>query len=163
MREDSKSFRVNIVDVFLTVILAAIIAVGAIMIGSAFGVDASDKEQMTVKYTIQFKGIEGDFCDNVKVGETVIDAQKRLNLGTVVGVKGSEKYAKDVYDEESGVMVRAEYPDRYTLYITVEAPGYLSEDGKYYVNGVNMAVGNGISIHMKNLCATGYVSYMEIK
>jgi len=163
MREEKKSFHINIVDVFLTMILAVVIAVGAIMIASAFGVDASDKEQTIVKYTIQFKGVDAEFCDNVKVGEVVIDAQKRLNLGTVVGVKGTEKYAKDVYDEETGMMVLAEYPDKYTLYITVEAPGYLSGDGMYYVNGVKMAVGSGLSVHLKDFCSTGYVSYMEIK
>lgn len=158
---EKRSFRVNIVDILLTVVIACVIAVAAFMIANAFGVDATAKEDMTIEYTIQFRGMMPEFCDNVDVGETVIDAQKRLNLGTVTRVR-TEPYTKDVYDEQLEKMVVATHPEYLTLYITVEAPGYLSEE-MYYLNGIKMAVGNGISIHMKNLCATGYINDMRIK
>lgn len=158
---EKRSFRVNIVDILLTIVIACVIAVAAFMIANAFGVDASEKEDLTIEYTIQFRGMMPEFCDNVEVGETVIDAQKRLNLGTVTRVR-TEPYTKDVYDEETERMVKATHPEYLTLYITVESPGYLSEE-MYYLNGIKMAVGNGISIHMKNLCATGYINDMRIK
>ena len=158
---EKRTFRVNIVDILLTIVIACVIAVAAFMIANAFGVDASEKENLTIEYTIQFRGMMPEFCDNVEVGETVIDAQKRLNLGTVTRVR-TEPYTKDVYDEETELMVKATHPEYLTLYITVESPGYLSE-GMYYLNGIKMAVGNGISIHMKNLCATGYINDMRIK
>ena len=161
MTDEKRSFRINIVDVLLTIVIACVIAFAAFMIANAFGVDASAKEDITIEYTIQFRGLQPEFCDNVEVGETVIDAQKRLNLGTVTRVR-TEPYTKDVYDEETETMVKATHPDYLTLYITVEAPGYFSEE-MYYLNGIKMAVGNGISIHMKNLCATGYINDMRIK
>lgn len=158
---EKRSFRVNIVDVLLTIVIACVIAVAAFMIANAFGVDASAKEDLTIEYTIQFRGMMPEFCDNVEVGETVIDAQKRMNMGTVTRVR-TEPYTKDVYDEETEMMVNAIHPEYLTLYVTVESPGYLSEQ-MYYINGIKMAVGNGISIHMKNLCATGYINDMRVK
>ncbi len=158
---EKRSFRVNVVDVLLTVVIACVIAVAAFMIANAFGVDASAKEDLTIEYTIQFRGMMPEFCDNVEVGETVIDAQKRMNMGTVTRVR-TEPFTKDVYDEQIEKMVNATHPEYLTLYITVESPGYLSEE-MYYINGTKMAVGNGISIHMKNLCATGYINDMRIK
>ena len=162
MTSENKAFRINFVDVLLTLLIAAIIAVGAFMIGSAFGIDiAAEKENMTVEYTIQFRGMMPEFCDNVTVGEAVIDAQKRLNLGTVTAV-WTEPYEKDIFDDRTGEMVSATHPDYLNLYIRVSSPGYVTDD-MYYVNGIKMAVGIGLSIHTKNLCATGYVSDMRIK
>lgn len=161
MTNEKRNFRVNLVDILLTVVIAGVIAVGAIMIANAFGVDAAKKEDMKIEYTIIFRGMMPELCDNVAVGEKVIDAQKRLDLGTVTRVR-TTPYTKDVYDEQIEAMVEATHPEYLTLYITVESPGYVSEEW-YYINGIKMAVGNGISIHMKDLCATGYINDMRIK
>lgn len=162
MAGEKKAIRINFVDVLLTVVLACILAIGVFMIANAFGVDASsDKEQLTIEYTIQFRGLQSEFGDNVEVGETVIDAQKRLNLGNVLSAT-VEPFTKDVYNEETGMMETATHPEYITLYIRVSSPGYMADE-MYYVNGIKMAVGNGISIHTKNFCATGYVSDMRIK
>ncbi|MBQ9134258.1 MAG: DUF4330 domain-containing protein [Clostridia bacterium] len=162
MTEEKRSFRINIVDVLITIVIACVIAVGAIMIANAFGVDAStDKESLTVEYTLQFNGLQPEFAEKVQAGDAVVEAAKRLGLGTVVSVQ-SEPYTKDVYNEETGMMQVAEHPDYVTVYITIAADGYTSDE-MYYVNGVKMAVGTGISIHTKNFCGTGYVSEMLVK
>lgn len=162
MTNEKRAFRINFVDVLLTLMIAAVIAVGAYMLGSAFGIDVSaQKEDITVEYTLQFRGLSPEFYDKVTVDETVIDAQKRLNIGTIQSV-WTEPYVKDVYDEESGTMVAATHPDYFTLNIRISSPGYITDD-MYYVNGIKMAVGIGLSIHLKNFCATGYVTDMRIK
>ena len=155
MTEEKRSFRINIVDV-------CVIAVGAIMIANAFGVDASsDKESLTVEYTLQFSGLRPEFADKVQVGDAVVEAAKRLGLGTVTSVR-YEPYTKDVYNQETGMMQVATHPDYITVYVTIGADGYVTDE-MYYVNGVKMAVGTGISIHTKNFCGTGYVSEMLVK
>lgn len=162
MTEEKRSFRINIVDVLITVVIACVIAVGAIMIANAFGVDASsDKEGLTVEYTLQFSGLRPEFADKVQEGDAVVEAAKRLGLGTVTSVR-QEAYTKDVYNQETDMMQVATHPDYITVYITIRADGYESDE-MYYVNGVKMAVGTGISIHTKNFCGTGYVSEMLIK
>ena len=75
MASENKAFRINFVDVLLTLFIVAIVGVGAFMIGSAFGIDISaEKEDMTIEYTLQLRGMMPEFNDNVTVGETVIDA-----------------------------------------------------------------------------------------
>lgn len=161
MAEEKRSFRINIVDVLITVVLAATIAVGALMIANAFGVDASEKESLTVEYTLQFSGVREEIAEKVQPGDIVIDAQKRLHLGVVEFVRYTP-YVKDVYNSETGLMQEAEHPDYVTLLIRISAEGYMADE-MYYVNGIKMAVGTGISIHTKNFCGTGYISDMRVK
>lgn len=162
MTEEKRSFRINIVDVLITVVIAGVIALGAIMIANAFGVDATtDKESFKVEYTLQFKSLRPEFFEKVQPGDIVVEAAKRLGLGTVQSV-AYEPYAFDVYNEETGRMQVAQHPDYITLHITIVADGYLADE-MYYVNGIKMAVGTGIGIHTKNFCGTGYVSDMQIQ
>ena len=162
MTEGKRSFRINIVDILITIVLAAVIAVGAIMIANAFGVDAStDKENFTVEYTLQFSSLRPEFAEKAQAGDIVVEAAKRLGLGTIKSVE-YEPHVIDVYNKETGEMQRTEHPDYITLRITIVADGYLSDE-MYYVNGVKIAVGTGMSIHTKNFCGTGYVSSMQIQ
>ena len=162
MTGEKRAFRINIVDVLITLVIAGILAFGVIMIASAFGVDATtDKENFQVQYTLQFKGLRPEFSDKVKPGDVVVEAAKRLGLGTVYAVSVAP-YTMDVYNKESGQMQVAQHPDYITLNVTILADGYLADE-MYYVNGIKMAVGTGISIHAKNFCGTGYVSAMQIQ
>ena len=155
-KKENREFRVNLVDILITIVIAGVITFGAFMLASAFGVDTAEKTDHTVLYTLQFRGI-----DKVAVGDTVVEAAKRFNLGTVTAVS-SEPYVKDVFDEATGEMVAAVHPDYITLNVTLTADGYYA-DGSYYINGSKVAVGVGISIHAKNFAGTGYVSAMRLK
>ena len=160
-KKESRTFRVNFVDILITVVIAGVITFGAFMIASAFGVETAEKTEYTVLYTLQFRGMEPEYADKIAVGDTVVEAAKRFNLGTVTAVS-TEPYVKDVFDEETGAMVAATHPDNITMNVTLTADGYYA-DGSYYINGSRVAVGVGISIHAKNFAGTGYVSAMRLK
>lgn len=160
-KQETRAFRINIVDILITVIIAGVITFGAFMIASAFGVDTSEKTDFTVLYTLQFKGLESEYADNIAVGDTVVEAAKRFNLGTVTKVD-VEPYVKEVFDEATGTLVPAAHPDLITMSVTLTADCYLSGDA-YYINGSRIAVGKGVSIHAKNFAGTGYVSALRIK
>ncbi len=159
--EEKKGIRVNIVDILITVAIACLITFCVLMLANAFGTDAAAKTDVTVEYTIQFRGLRSEFANKVKSGDIVIDAQKRQGLGTVQSIKYSP-YIVDVYDSETGEMVAAEHPSYITLEITVLANGYISGE-MYYVNGIKMGVGAGLSIHTKNFAGTGYISAMRVE
>ena len=160
-KKESRAFRVNVVDILITVVIAGVITFGAFMIASAFGVDTAEKTDYTVLYTLQFRGMEPEYADKIAVGDTVVEAAKRFNLGTVTAVS-TEPYVKDVYDAATGEMVAATHPDNITMNVTLTADGYYA-DGSYYINGSRVAVGVGISVHAKNFAVTGYVSAMRLK
>ena len=121
-KKESRAFRVNVVDILITVVIAGVITFGAFMIASAFGVDTAEKTDYTVLYTLQFRGMEPEYADKIAVGDTVVEAAKRFNLGTVTAVS-TEPYVKDVYDEATGEMVAATHPDNITMNVTLTADG----------------------------------------
>lgn len=160
---EKRAFKLNIVDVFITLIIACVVAVGAMMLVSAFGVNTSnDKKDVKVEYTIQFKGILDDFKNNVKVGDVIVDGQKRYNIGTVKRVWYGP-YTMDVFNKETGKMQKAVYPDHVELNVVVEADGYMLDDRCYLTEGeMLMVIGTGISMHAPDLSSYGYVSDIQI-
>lgn len=160
-KKETRVFRINVVDILITIVLAAAITFGAFMISSAFGVDASAKTDFVVQYTLQFKGLESKYADKIAVGDTVVEAAKRFNIGTVSRVD-VVPYVKDVFNDETGEMAPAVHPDLVTVNVTLTSGCYRSGDS-YYISGMRISVGTGISIHAKNIACTGYVSAMSIK
>ena len=163
MENEKKTFRLNIIDVIITVLVAGIIAVGAFMIASAFGVSASGKDGVEVVYTLQFKGIEDVYKGNVKIGDTIVDGRTRFNIGTVTEVDESEPFYVDVYNETTKKTVRAVHHDHYTLRVKIKTNA-VKIDGGYYIKSedVRLAVGLPIAMHAPDLCKEGYISAIEI-
>ena len=156
---EKKSFKFNVIDIVLTVIIVAVVAVASVMLVNAFGVNTSaDKQEVVFEYTIEFKGILNELQDNVSIGDTIVDGQKRYNIGQVVGVN-IDDYVIDVYDKDKDEMVGAKYPGNVNLKIKIRKNGYIMYDN-YYLDESDMrlVVGKGISVHAPHLCSYGYVS-----
>ncbi|MBE6680339.1 MAG: DUF4330 family protein [Ruminococcaceae bacterium] len=163
--QSNKSFRFNIIDVLITIVIVVALALFVMIMANSFGVNAStDKENKTIEYTVQFKGIRAEFADNIKVNTTVVDGQKRHNLGKIVSVSDPELYQTEVYDEETRSMKLATNPDYITVEIKVSADGYL-DDGMYYLKESDKEIGVGtfLYIHLPDFCGSGYVSAMKVK
>lgn len=158
---EKKAFKINIIDVIITVIIVAVLAVGTIMIASAFGFSSKDKEVGTVEYVIQFKGVMDDFADNVKKGDEIVDSQKRHVLGKVKETK-YEVYNTEVYNEETRELQIAENPDYITLEVTVTADAYVSEQMIFLTESEKeIGVGTFLYIHAPDFCGGGYISAMN--
>ncbi len=163
--QEKKAFRFNIIDAFITVAIVAVLALFIMIMASSFGVNAStDKENKTIEYTVQFKGIRAEFGDNIIVGNTVVDGQKRHNLGKIVKVSEPMVYETEVYDEESRSMKLAQNPDYITVEVTVSADGYV-DDGMFFLKESDKEIGVGtyLYIHLPNFCGAGYISAMNVK
>lgn len=163
--QEKKAFRFNIIDALITVAIVAVLAVFVMIMASSFGVNAStEKDNKTVEYTLQFKGIRAEFGDNVSVGSTVVDGQKRHNLGKVVRVLEPTAYQTEVYDEESRSMKLATNPDYITLEIVVSADGYIDDEMIFLKDSdKEIGVGTFLYIHLPNFCGGGYISAMNVK
>lgn len=156
---EKREFKFNVIDIVLTVIILAVVAFASIMLVNAFGVNTStDRTEGVFEYTIEFKGILDELQDNVKVGDTIIDGQKRYNIGQTVKVS-VEPHIIDVYDKDKDEMVGAKYPGNVNLKITVRKDGYIMDDNYYLEeSGMRLVVGAGISVHAPHLCSYGYIS-----
>lgn len=163
MESGKKAFKLNIIDIIITLIVAGIIAVGVFMLASAFGVSADNKNEVEVVYTLQFKGVEDIYKGNVKIGDTIIDGRTRFNIGTVQAVDDSEPFYVDIFNEFEEKMVKAEHPDHHTLYVTIKTKA-ICKDGAYYIKSEDfpIAVGLPIAMHAPDLCKEGYICNVEI-
>ena len=162
MANEKKAFRINIVDVLITLIIIGVLAVGALMLASAFDVNNVSEEGSSVIYTVQFKKILAEFSDNIKNGDTVVDAQKRHNLGTVYDVTVTP-YETEIYDNENESRAMAVNPDFITIDMKVEANAYVS-GGMCYLkdSGKEIGIGTAMFIHLPDFCGIGYISDMVV-
>ncbi|MBQ7661292.1 MAG: DUF4330 domain-containing protein [Clostridia bacterium] len=160
---NKKDYRINFVDILISLLLIALISVGAMLIGNAFGVESNfGKTSSSVEYTLVLRNVRSEFCDKMQVGDEVVEAAKRFHLGKITSVK-TEPYYLDVYSQTEGRMVYAEYPDFSTIVITILSEEAAIDNEMCYVNGTKIAVGQGISFHTKNFCGTGYIGQMSVK
>ncbi|MBQ8837170.1 MAG: DUF4330 family protein [Clostridia bacterium] len=162
--EDMKkrAFKINFVDVIITLMIILVLSVAALMIASAFGAtEAIDSEDVDIEYTVLIKGVLEDFRDTVQVGDAVIDSQERQSLGTVVGVEYYE-YSYELYNDETHKMEIVTHPHSITIEMKVTATGY-RKDGIYYLkeSGKPIGVGTGFNINTPHYCGIGYVGSMS--
>ena len=113
-------------------------------------------------YTVQFKKILAEFSDNIKVGDAVVDAQKRHNLGEVSGVS-SKYYELEIYDNENQARAVAVNTDYITVDMQVKATAYVS-NGMCYLkdSGKEIGIGTALYIHLPDFCGIGYISDMVV-
>lgn len=162
MTGEKKSFRINIVDILITIIIIAMLTVGALMIASAFDVKSAGDDIVIAEYVVQFKRVRNEFSDNIHVGDVVIDAQKRHNLGVVTFAE-SMPYLVELYDVEEESRKAIEYPDFCNLEMTVSAEAYKKDNMWYLKNSdKEIGIGTALYIHLPNFCGSGYISEMNI-
>lgn len=162
MADEKKAFRINIIDVLITLVIIAVVSVGVLMLANAFDVNASDDGTVAVEYTVQFKRIRDEFSDNIHVGDAVIDAQKRHNLGTVTKVS-NEPYTVELYNHETDMRDIVEYPDFITINMKVSAAAYVSDEMCYLKDsGKEIGIGTALYIHLPDFCGMGYICEMKV-
>ena len=163
MENKKKAFKLNIIDIIITVLVAGIISVGAFMLARAFGVSAEDKDEIDVVYTLQFKGIENIYRGNVKVGDIIIDRRTRFNIGTVIEVDDSTPFYVDVFNEKTNQTVRAVHPEHHTLRLKIKTKA-IKRNGAYYIQSQDFRLAVGLSVPMQapDLCKSGFISDVQI-
>ncbi len=140
----------NFVDVLLLLFVAAIIFV-AVNIVSPRSLISKLRGDNTraIEYTVELVGVDSEFADKVKEGNTVIDAVSKNNIGSVKSVENN------VYFQlEEGTVV--EYDDKINLLITVSATATYTEGKGYAVNERRIAVGEKLSVRFPDFAGEGY-------
>ncbi len=157
---NTKQRKFNFVDFLLIVLVLAIIA-GAVYLFSpgSFINKLGSAKQGTLSYTVEIQGVDGEYLNKIKENDVVVDSVSKNTLGTVAAVDYNTKQTVLEYAEQadgSYVGVLSEYPDQYTVLVTVTAPAeYVAGDG-YFVNNCRIAVGEGLALRFPDFAAEGY-------
>ena len=156
-KRNKKNGRFNLIDFLLIVMILLIVSsliyifLPTSLINNVF----SDKEVDFI-YTIEIKGIDAEFLENIKENDVVLDSVSKSNIGTVTAVDYSTQYTELEYNETTQSGVLAVFPDKYTMLVTISANAKYNEGEGYTINGTRIAVGEKINARFPNYLCEGY-------
>ncbi len=159
----NKKGRFNVVDALITVIIL-LVAFAILWIFDPFlWFSADTKQEVTLKYVVELKGVDDDVNSNIKAGETVTNASTKNAIGTIVSVKTRNATVWE-YDEKSDSMVEKTIEGKSDIYITIQVKCVYEKSVGYTVNGQQIAYGTVLNLRLTNFNGVGTcVSIEEAK
>ncbi|WP_373000267.1 DUF4330 domain-containing protein, partial [Lutispora sp.] len=121
---------VNIIDLFITVILIALIGFGAYKIFKVNPTVAVDTEKITMVY--MFQEVRDVTYNAIEEGEIAKDYDKNSVYGKIV--KKEAVPATRLVNTDDGRVVEAEVPERFDVKIYIEGNAVISNTGVYMGN-----------------------------
>ena len=158
--ENGKLFgKINLVDLgIILLIVLAVAAVGYKVVRERF----AGRVTATINYTICVEGVRQQSVDAISmVKENITDAENDDPIGDIIDVK--QTAAEEFIEMADGEYKKAEYPDKYDLYITVETKGVTSNDGYFTSSGKKLLYGDTIGLNNGYSQMFGVVEHIEVK
>lgn len=147
--------RFNALDALIIIIIVAVLAVTLLAYLPGGILRLPEKNNVTVTYTIEVKGVKRELAAGIAVDDPVTEKGTSVSLGNISAEVEVTPYSTVRYDAASGEVVTDEYSGLSTLLITVTAQaGYDSSRG-YTVNGRRIAIGAEYGISLPGFEGTG--------
>ena len=147
--------RFNALDALIIIIIVAVLAVTLLAYLPGGILRLPEKNNVTVTYTIEVKGVKRELAAGIAVDDPVTEKSTSVSLGNISAEVEVTPYSTVRYDAASGEVVTDEYSGLSTLLITVTAQaGYDSSRG-YTVNGRRIAIGAEYCISLPGFEGTG--------
>jgi hypothetical protein len=152
-----RKMKFNIMDVLILLAVAAVAAVlvYVFVLSENTPVDSLGGTPTTkITYVVELTGIDDALSDNISVGETLIDAAKKMNIGTIVAVE-TRPYVYLGKNLTDGTMELTTVDNKSTIYVTVEADATLTGIA-YSISGYDIYVGEKVYLSLPDFTGTGY-------
>lgn len=152
-----RKMKFNIMDVLILLAVAAVAAVllYVFVLSENTPVDSLGGAPTTkITYVVELTGIDDALSDNISVGETLIDAAKKMNIGTIVAVE-TQPYVYLGKNLTDGTMELTTVDNKSTVYVTVEADATLTGIS-YSISGYDIYVGEKVYLSLPDFTGTGY-------
>ena len=152
-----RKMKFNIMDVLILLAVAAVAAVlvYVFVLSENTPVDSLGGTPTTkITYVVELTGIDDALSDNISVGETLIDAAKKMNIGTIVAVE-TQPYVYLGKNLTDGTMELTTVDNKSTIYVTVEADATLTGIS-YSISGYDIYVGEKVYLSLPDFTGTGY-------
>ncbi|MBR7185178.1 MAG: DUF4330 domain-containing protein [Clostridia bacterium] len=152
--KEKRSWRFTVLDLIIIVVALAVIG-AAIYFFGPFGNSREGKEKsVMLEYTIEIKGIESQYLENIRIGETVIDSVTKKEIGKVALIE-TMPLIEYVLNTESGIMEEKAHPDDHTVLLTISSSATRNEKG-YEIDGYRVAIGKLHYLQLPSYVASGY-------
>ncbi|MBQ1977010.1 MAG: DUF4330 family protein, partial [Clostridia bacterium] len=126
MRKRKMKFNIMDVLILLAVAVVAAVLLYVFVLSENTPVDSLGGAPTTkITYVVELTGIDDALSDNISVGETLIDAAKKMNIGTIVAVE-TQPYVYLGKNLTDGTMELTTVDNKSTVYVTVEADATLT-------------------------------------
>ena len=151
--------RINILDVFLILVLIAVLLLLATFFFdiSLFGIGGEERD---IAYTVELDSVSPDMLAYLKKGDLVYDAAGKEIAGFVTEIKSSDS-VRYTYNEENGAIEKTVLPSDedgkipQTVQITIRVSASYDEGTGYSVNGGRIVSGNNIELCFPGFTGTG--------
>lgn len=158
----------NIIDFLILLIIFAVIGASIYAIVSWSNIKSLwSTSTVELQYTVELRGVDKAFINNIKAGDAVTDAVSKNQLGTVDRVDSVKytvfDYVKKEIPSEDGKNstvnyegVLSEYPDKYTVTVYISSTAEYEKGIGYTINGRRVAVGEIIEMRFPEFSSTAY-------
>ena len=161
--------RFNVIDFLVLLIIVTAISVSIYAIFSWSNIKSLwSTSTVELQYTVELRGVDKEFINKIKAGDTVTDAVSKNQLGVVDNVDSIEKYTvldytRNEIENEDGKTstvtyngVLSEYPDKYNITVYISTTAEYESGVGYTVNGRRIAVGEAIEMRFPEFSSVAY-------
>ena len=139
-------------DFLIMLSIVAVTSVGVFFIRRLFGY--GDRSSGTLVYVLRINEIDEELSENVAVGDVLISADTKKELGEVILAEVNDAY-RESFSEELGAMISSPVPRKKEIVLTVKS-AYKSDTG-VTVGGIKLASGKKIGARCAGLFFIGEV------
>ncbi len=157
IKKSVRKRKFNIIDFLLILIVIAVIASAAyIFFPSSIIRNITADKTEEIQYTLELTGVDEEYLESIKEGDTVLDSVSKSNIGTVDAVDFGIQHTELVYSESNKAGVLSPVSGKYNVIVTVSAAAKYKEGEGYSVNGTRIAVGEKINARFPNYICECY-------
>ena len=159
--QEKRTWRFTALDLILVIVVLAALGAAVYFFGPFRNQTSEDSKIVDVLYTIEIKGVEEEYIDNIQVGDTVIESKNKTVMGTVTAIE-SMPYVEYVLNEEEGLFEEKRHPGLSVMLITVQCEA-VSTPRAYTVDGYRIVIGKLNYIQLPRYVCNGYgISLTEL-
>ena len=149
MDKKERKFKISIIDCIVVLVIVAAVAVAAVVLKPRLFGSGNVAQAETEIITIELAKQKEYMLDNIVEGDMVYDAVGNTDYGRLVSYD-VKPATETVVSEMDGSVKTVEIPERYDIYIRVEASANSTAE-----------VGRLATVYSKNFKASGYVVGVE--
>ncbi len=141
---------------FITLLLFAFLFIALIYAAKPRGMGRADT---ALTYTLKLNAIREEYTHAIKVGDRVLDAVGKRQIGRVTAVHLSPAFT-ETYSQNKNALVRTPYPGRVDLTLCIETQAKASGTG-YSIAGFVLTGGKLIPFRLPNFVGRGVCCHWE--
>ena len=155
-----KKRKFNFIDLLIVFLIVAVVGVAVY----AFSPWSQIKKlwisnEVVLDYTVEIRGVDDEFIDLIKSGDSAINSITKSSLGKVTAIGEVDRSTTLDYSENEDGNVQGilkEDPNKYDITVHIRATAEYEAGKGYIVNGCRVAVGEELFFRFPQFSCSGF-------